>query len=92
MIADLITYYTWLFGVSDEEITKEREIEEKYRVGLDKLKEAQQAAVSINISGSSDVSSLSVCLSVVVCLCVCGGVYVWVCLSVCLSVCFVTVR
>ncbi|XP_072040365.1 arf-GAP with Rho-GAP domain, ANK repeat and PH domain-containing protein 1-like isoform X2 [Amphiura filiformis] len=44
VIADLIDYYTWLFGVSDEEITKERDKEEKYRDGLAKLKEAQQAA------------------------------------------------
>ena len=41
MIADLITYYTWLFGVSEEEITKEKEIDEKYRDGLAKLKEAE---------------------------------------------------
>ena len=50
VIADLIEYYTWLFGVSDEEITKEKEIDEKYRDGLAKFKQAQQAAVSLEFN------------------------------------------
>ncbi|XP_071786408.1 uncharacterized protein [Asterias amurensis] len=41
VIADLLTYYAWLFNVSDEEMAKEREKELKYQQGLEKIKAAR---------------------------------------------------
>ena len=46
VIADLLTYYAWLFGVTDEEMAKEREKELKYQEGLSKIRAAQALEVS----------------------------------------------
>ncbi|XP_022079426.1 arf-GAP with Rho-GAP domain, ANK repeat and PH domain-containing protein 1-like isoform X2 [Acanthaster planci] len=41
VIADLLTYYNWLYQVSEEEMAKEREKELKYQEGLSKIKAAR---------------------------------------------------
>ncbi|XP_038057058.1 arf-GAP with Rho-GAP domain, ANK repeat and PH domain-containing protein 1-like isoform X2 [Patiria miniata] len=41
VIADLLTYYNWLYQVSEEEMAKEREKEQKYQEGVAKIKAAR---------------------------------------------------
>ena len=48
VIADLLTYYNWLYQVSEEEMAKEREKELKYQEGLSKIKAARASEVSLS--------------------------------------------